>query len=233
MDRHVEAGRGDQLAIIHDSPITHSYRGITYKDLQTRVASLAGALHAKGIEKGDRVIIYMPMVPEAVVAMLACARLGAIHSVVFGGYVALPAYLAARSMGVPIVIHEANASAGVANKVGAKLATKVFAAVPGSGVPAEVVGIPVRASITGLDRAALRAERSPERGDWQESYDLQLDPAQEPLTLLVRGAALPGAAQRCPDTPRRRQVTPPSRGCARRPPGPVRGRCCGREGSTP
>ncbi|MCS3782222.1 UDP-N-acetylglucosamine--N-acetylmuramyl-(pentapeptide) pyrophosphoryl-undecaprenol N-acetylglucosamine transferase [Tsukamurella ocularis] len=76
----------------------------------------------------------------------------------FGGYVALPAYLAARSMGVPIVIHEANASAGVANKVGAKLATKVFAAVPGSGVPAEVVGIPVRASITGLDRAALRAE---------------------------------------------------------------------------
>ncbi|KXO87956.1 UDP-N-acetylglucosamine--N-acetylmuramyl-(pentapeptide) pyrophosphoryl-undecaprenol N-acetylglucosamine transferase [Tsukamurella pulmonis] len=76
----------------------------------------------------------------------------------FGGYVALPAYLAARSMGLPIVIHEANASAGVANKVGAKLATKVFAAVPGSGVPAEVVGIPVRASITGLDRAALRAE---------------------------------------------------------------------------
>ena len=88
VDRHVEAGRGDQLAIIHDSPITHSYRGITYRDLQQRVASLAGALRAKGVEKGDRVIIYMPMVPEALEAMLACARLGAVHSVVFGGFAA-------------------------------------------------------------------------------------------------------------------------------------------------
>lgn len=88
VDRHVEAGRGDQLAIIHDSPITHSYRGITYRDLQSRVASLAGALRAKGVEKGDRVIIYMPMVPEALEAMLACSRLGAIHSVVFGGFAA-------------------------------------------------------------------------------------------------------------------------------------------------
>ncbi len=88
VDRHVEAGRGDQLAIIHDSPITHSTRGITYRDLRDRVASLAGALRAKGIEKGDRVIIYMPMVPEALEAMLACARLGAIHSVVFGGFAA-------------------------------------------------------------------------------------------------------------------------------------------------
>ena len=88
VDRHVEAGRGDQLAIIHDSPITRSTRGITYRELRDRVASLAGALRAKGIEKGDRVIIYMPMVPEALEAMLACARLGAIHSVVFGGFAA-------------------------------------------------------------------------------------------------------------------------------------------------
>src|SRR5690606_2139661 len=88
VDRHVEAGRGDQLAIIHDSPITHSTKGITYRELRDRVASLAGALRAKGIEKGDRVIIYMPMVPEALEAMLACARLGAIHSVVFGGFAA-------------------------------------------------------------------------------------------------------------------------------------------------
>ena len=71
VDRHVEAGRGDQLAIIHDSPITRSCRGITYAELRDRVASLAGALRAKGIEKGDRVIIYMPMVPEALEAMLA------------------------------------------------------------------------------------------------------------------------------------------------------------------
>ncbi len=88
VDRHVEAGRGGQLAIIHDSPITHSTKGITYAELQQRVALLAGALRAKGIQKGDRVIIYMPMIPQALEAMLACARLGAIHSVVFGGFAA-------------------------------------------------------------------------------------------------------------------------------------------------
>ncbi|MEY1556511.1 propionyl-CoA synthetase [Yoonia sp. R2331] len=88
VDRHVENGRGDQAAIIYDSPVTDTKRTITYADLQTRVASLAGALAAKGVAKGDRVIIYMPMVPEALEAMLACARLGAIHSVVFGGFAA-------------------------------------------------------------------------------------------------------------------------------------------------
>ncbi len=88
LDRHVEAGNGARVAIIHDSPVTNSVHKITYAELQTRVASLAGALRAKGVEKGDRVIIYMPMVPEALEAMLACARLGAIHSVVFGGFAA-------------------------------------------------------------------------------------------------------------------------------------------------
>ncbi len=88
VDRHVLAGRGNQLAIIHDSPVTRTRHAITYAELQTRVASLAGALRAQGVEKGDRVIIYMPMVPEALEAMLACARLGAIHSVVFGGFAA-------------------------------------------------------------------------------------------------------------------------------------------------
>ncbi len=88
VDRHVEAGRGDQIAIMHESPITHSTKGITYKELQQRVASLAGALRMRGVEKGDRVIIYMPMIPEALEAMLACARLGAVHSVVFGGFAA-------------------------------------------------------------------------------------------------------------------------------------------------
>ncbi|MEH6749981.1 MAG: propionate-CoA ligase PrpE [Paracoccaceae bacterium] len=88
VDRHVKAGHGDRIAIIHDSPVTNTVHKITYGELQTRVASLAGALRAKGITKGDRVIIYMPMVPEAIEAMLACARLGAIHSVVFGGFAA-------------------------------------------------------------------------------------------------------------------------------------------------
>ncbi|MDA9208556.1 AMP-binding protein, partial [Octadecabacter sp.] len=88
VDRHVEKGRGDQVAIIHDSPITGTKSQITYAELQTRVAALAGGLAAQGVTKGDRVIIYMPMVPEALEAMLACARLGAIHSVVFGGFAA-------------------------------------------------------------------------------------------------------------------------------------------------
>ena len=86
VDCHVEAGRGEQTAIIYDSPVTHTKRTISYVELRNRVASLAGALRAKGVEKGDRVIIYMPMIPEALEAMLACARLGAVHSVVFGGF---------------------------------------------------------------------------------------------------------------------------------------------------
>ncbi|PWJ21640.1 propionyl-CoA synthetase [Jannaschia seohaensis] len=88
VDRHVEAGRGDQPAIIHDSPVTDSKTTITYAELQDRVARLAGVLAARGVTKGDRVVIYMPMVPEALVAMLACARIGAVHSVVFGGFAA-------------------------------------------------------------------------------------------------------------------------------------------------
>ena len=88
LDRHVAAGRGDQVAVIHDSPITHTKRELTYAEMRDRVASLAGALRAKGVGVGDRVIIYMPMVPEALEAMLACARLGAVHSVVFGGFAA-------------------------------------------------------------------------------------------------------------------------------------------------
>ncbi len=88
IDRHVAAGRGEQAALIHDSPITGTTTTITYAELLERVARLAGALAARGVTKGDRVIIYMPMVPEAAEAMLACARIGAIHSVVFGGFAA-------------------------------------------------------------------------------------------------------------------------------------------------
>ncbi len=88
LDRHVENGRADQVAVIHDSPVTNSITRLTYREMRDHVAKLAGALAAQGVTKGDRVIIYMPMVPEALMAMLACARLGAIHSVVFGGFAA-------------------------------------------------------------------------------------------------------------------------------------------------
>jgi propionyl-CoA synthetase len=88
VDRHVENGRGDQVAIIYDSPVTDTQRKITYKELQEQVSVFAGGLRAQGVEKGDTVIIYMPMIPEALVSMLACARLGAVHSVVFGGFAA-------------------------------------------------------------------------------------------------------------------------------------------------
>ena len=86
VDRHVEAGRGAQAAIIYDSPVTNTKRTITYAELKDEVSKFAGALKGLGVEKGDRVIVYMPMVAEAVIAMLACARLGAVHSVVFGGF---------------------------------------------------------------------------------------------------------------------------------------------------
>ena len=86
LDLHIERGRGKQLALIHDSPVTGTVRGYTYDAFRDEVARTAGALVRQDIAKGDRVIIYMPMVPEAVIAMLACARIGAIHSVVFGGF---------------------------------------------------------------------------------------------------------------------------------------------------
>ncbi len=86
LDRHVESGRADQSALIYDSPVTETVQTFTYRELLDQVARFAGVLSAQGVQKGDRVIIYMPMVPEAIVAMLACARIGAIHSVVFGGF---------------------------------------------------------------------------------------------------------------------------------------------------
>ena len=88
LDRHVDNGRADQLALIYDSPVTETVTKFTYRELQGEVARLAGALTSLGVTEGDRVIIYMPMIPEAVMAMLACARIGAVHSVVFGGFAA-------------------------------------------------------------------------------------------------------------------------------------------------
>ena len=94
LDRHVDAGRGEQDALLWDSPVTGSKRRYTYRELRDEVATFAGALRGLGVGKGDRVVLYLPMVPEAVIAMLACARLGAVHSVVFGGFA--PRELATR-----------------------------------------------------------------------------------------------------------------------------------------
>ena len=86
LDLHINEGRGEKLALIYDSPITGAKKQFTYNELKDKVSKFAGALKSKGINKGDRVIIYMPMIPEAVIAMLACGRIGAVHSVVFGGF---------------------------------------------------------------------------------------------------------------------------------------------------
>jgi propionyl-CoA synthetase len=86
LDRHVDGSRADQPALVYDSPVTDTKRTYTYRELRDEVALFAGALQAQGVGRGDRVVIYMPMVPEAVIAMLACARIGAAHSVVFGGF---------------------------------------------------------------------------------------------------------------------------------------------------
>ena len=94
LDLHVDRGRGKQPALIYDSPVTGTVKSFTYRELRDLVARCAGMLRAQGVERGDRVILYMPMVPEAVIAMLACARIGAVHSVVFGGFA--PKELATR-----------------------------------------------------------------------------------------------------------------------------------------
>ena len=88
LDLHIDRGRGKQSALVYDSPVTDTIRVFTYGELRDAVARVAGALRRQGVAPGDRVIIYMPMVPEAVMAMLACARIGAVHSVVFGGFAA-------------------------------------------------------------------------------------------------------------------------------------------------
>ncbi|MEW6258670.1 MAG: propionyl-CoA synthetase [Thermodesulfobacteriota bacterium] len=88
LDFHIENGRGNQTAMIYDSPVTNTIKAFTYSELRDLVARFAGALVNQGVQKGDRVVIYMPMIPEAAIAMLACARIGAVHSVVFGGFAA-------------------------------------------------------------------------------------------------------------------------------------------------
>ena len=158
VDRHVAAGHGDRLALIHDSPATGSVARITYAELQDRVARLAGALRARGVTTGDRVIIYMPMVPEAVEAMLACARIGAIHSVVFGGFAA--SELAVR-------IDDAKPVAVLAGSCGIE-PTRVVAYKPLlDDALAKAAHKPDFCLI--LQRDELRAETGPRDVDWHEA----------------------------------------------------------------
>ena len=88
LDRHADGPRGSQAALVYDSPVTNTKKTYTYREMRDAVAQLAGEIAAQGVKKGDRVIVYMPMIPEALIGMLACARIGAVHSVVLGGFAA-------------------------------------------------------------------------------------------------------------------------------------------------
>ncbi len=161
LDHHVANGRADQVAIHYDSPVTNTKQSLTYAQLLEQVAKFAGALRAQGVEKGDRVVIYMPMVMEAAVAMLACSRLGAIHSVVFGGFAA--AELAVR-------IDDAQPKAVVTASCGIEVA-KVIAYKPLLDEALELAQHKV-GSVILLQREQLVAELQPGRDlDWQAVYE--------------------------------------------------------------
>jgi propionyl-CoA synthetase len=166
LDRHVEQGRADQLALIHDSPVTGTTTSFTYRELRDAVARFAGVLVAQGVERGDRVVIYMPMVAEAVIAMLACARIGAIHSVVFGGFAAHE--LANR-------IEDAKPKVVVSASCGIEV-ERVVAYKPLLDAAIDLVESKPERCIV-LQREALEAELHPDRDlDWREAV-AAADPA--------------------------------------------------------
>jgi len=180
LDRHVEKGRGEQAALIYDSPVTNTVRTYSYRALRDEVAKFAGALVEAGVGKGDRVILYMPMVPEALIAMLACARIGAVHSVVFGGFAANE--LATRiNDATPKVIVSASCGVEVSKVIPYKplLDAAIMMA----------VHKPDRCII--LQRPLDRAELIPERDiDWQDAmarakpHDCVPVQATDPLYIL-------------------------------------------------
>jgi propionyl-CoA synthetase len=159
LDRHVERGRGEQAALIYDSPVTNTIRIYSYRQLRDEVARFAGVLMAAGVGKGDRVILYMPMVPEAVIAMLACARIGAVHSVVFGGFAA--AELATR-------INDATPKAIVSASCGVEVNRVIPYKPLLDAAITMAIHKPERCII--LQRPMERAELIPGRDiDWQEA----------------------------------------------------------------
>ncbi len=181
LDRHVRDGRGDQPALVYDSPVTGTARTWTYAGLLDDVSRLAGALAGLGVGRGDRVVIYMPMVPEAVMGMLACARLGAVHSVVFGGFA--PAELAARlDDAAPKVV--LSASCGVEPTRVVEYKPMLDAAIERSG------HTPERCVV--LQRPQARAELGERDVDWAEllagEHARPVDPvpveATDPLYVL-------------------------------------------------
>jgi propionyl-CoA synthetase len=157
LDRHVEAGHGERTALIWDSPVTDSVRRYTYAELRDEVAKFAGALASLGVAKGDRVIIYLPMVPEAVIAMLGCARIGAVHSVVFGGFAAKE--LAAR-------IEDAKPTVIVAASCGIE-PTRIVEYKPIIDAALELTGHQPDKVVV-LQRDAARARLGPRDIDWDE-----------------------------------------------------------------
>ncbi len=166
LDRHVDGGRGDQVALVHDSPVTGRVRRYTYAELRDEVARAAGALAGLGVGRGDTVIVYLPMVPEAVVAMLACARLGAVHSVVFGGFA--PHELALRIDDArPRVI--VSASCGIEVQRIVEYAPLLDAAIAQAEHPPEHCVIVQREGATAGGAPLPRAPMRPGRDlDWAE-----------------------------------------------------------------
>ena len=159
LDRHVDGGRAEQAALVYDSPLTGTAAAFTYRELRDAVARFAGALAAEGVGHGDRVIVYMPMVPEAVIAMLACARLGAVHSVVFGGFAAHE--LASR-------IEDAKPKVIVSASCGIEPA-RVVAYKPLLDAAIDMVDSKPKRCIV-LQREALEADLDPARDvDWQDA----------------------------------------------------------------
>ncbi|HUO41138.1 MAG TPA: propionyl-CoA synthetase [Mycobacterium sp.] len=157
LDRHVAGGRGDQPALIYDSPVTGIRRTHSYRQLRDEVARFAGVLRALGVAKGDRVVLYMPMIPEAVVAMLGCARLGAVHSVVFGGFA--PHELATRIDDArPVVV--VSASCGIEPSRIVEYKPMLDAAIEMSAQPPRSVVI--------VQRDRLRCELTANDLDWHD-----------------------------------------------------------------
>ena len=169
VDRHVEAGHGSQAAVIYDSPVTGAKRTLTYAELLDEVSRFGGALQSLGVEKGDRVLIYMPMVPEAVVAMLACARIGAVHSVVFGGFA--PGELSVRIEDAePKVV--VSASCGIEPKRVVEYKPMLDAALDRSSHKPE--------SVIVLQREQARAAVGERDTDWEEMEWAELMADAEP-----------------------------------------------------